>query len=84
METHSNKRRRNDSSDTTTSMSITESKTETKPKSKKRVRKACQHVDEDGIGCTTPVQFRKGGIADRCIKHGGFPLCQHISENDER
>ena len=25
-----------------------------------------------------------GGIANRCIKHGGFPPCQHISENDER
>src|SRR3989344_1429460 len=73
MEAHSNKRRRDDSS--TISMSMARN-------NNKRVRKACQHV-EDGIGCSTPVNFRKGGLANRCSKHGGIPLCQHVYENDE-
>ena len=51
---------------------------------KKRVRKTCQHISEDGIGCTTPVKFLKGGIVDRCQKHGGFPLCQYVSEDSTR
>ena len=69
------KRRRDDSS-ATISMSIAESKN-------KRPRKVCQHVSENDERCTTPVKFLKGGIVNRCSKHGGVvrKLCQHISED---
>jgi len=33
----------------------------------------CQHPDE----CKSLVQYRYGGVRDRCIRHGGYPMCQH-------
>ena len=40
---------------------------------RKRRKRICQHPD----GCSTPVNYKDGGLRNRCSRHGGFPLCQH-------